>query len=109
MTEEEEAEFMEQEETISYEELLSNLILNGEMIITIPQEMETPIKNGLKNHKSRQNKRMREEGLPADTSTLEFLSYPSKDYPDCVDLRIELKQKAVIKVKKIVVPSDDFL
>ena len=95
-------------EDLSYEEILANLMMNQELIITIPIEKETAVRNGLKNMKSKQNARMKAEGLAPDNSVLEFFSYPSKEYPECVDLRIELKNKAVIRVKKMVVPSNSF-
>lgn len=93
---------------VSYEEILANLALNGELMITIPEESETSVKNGIKNFKSKQNTKLKAEGLPPDTSTLEFNSYPSDEYEGCVRIHIIMKKKAVIVVKKIELPSGDF-
>jgi hypothetical protein len=89
----------------SYEELMTSAILNGEIIITIPQEMEDRVKVGLKNFKARQAKKAQEEDLPIDRSLLNFDSTISEDYPDCIDLRIILKKPSTIKIKKIVIPE----
>lgn len=93
---------------VSYEEILANLTMNGELMITVPEDSETSVKNGIKNFKSKQNAKLKSEGLPPDTSTLEFNSYPSSEYEDCVRIHIILKKKAVIVVKKIELPSGEF-
>lgn len=98
----------QEEEEISYTEIMDNLLLNDEMIITVDPELEVIIKNGLKNLKSRQNAKLREEGLPPDPAVLDFLSYPSKSFEGCIDLHISLKKKGTFKIKKLTIPSEEF-
>lgn len=108
MNEEQEAESLMGEEDITYEEILANLYLNDELIITIPAEQEVQVKTGIKNCKTRQNKKQIAEGMPADQNTLEFLTFPSEEFEGCIQLKVILKARPTIRVKKIVIPSDNF-
>lgn len=97
--------FQEEDESLSYAELLANLALNEELIIIIPVEEEERTKNGLKNLKSKQNNKLRDEGLPIPDEVLEFSSTPSNEYEDCVNLRILLRRKGMVRVKKMIIPD----
>ena len=97
-----------EEQELSYAELLANAVLNGEIIITIPFEEEERVKNGLKNYKSKQATKAKEEGLPVDSSVLIFTSSPSKDFAGCLDLSIQSKSKGMVKIKRLVIPENDF-
>lgn len=94
-------------DSMTFEEILSNLMLSDELIITIPIEDIERVKIGLKNLKSKKNKRAREEGIAADNATLEFTISPS-DEEDFIDLRIFYTKKGSVVVKKLVVPSGEF-
>jgi len=39
---------------------------------------------------------------------LEFYSTVSKEYENCVDLRIILRKKGAISIKKLVIPDNTF-
>lgn len=97
-----------EEEELSYGELLANAILNGEIIITIPMEEEERVKNGLKNHKSKQATKAKEDGQLVDSSVLVFTSVVSKDFPGCVDLSIQSKSRGTVRIKKLRIPENDF-
>lgn len=99
---------MESEEELSYGEILANLAMNEELVITIPLDKEEEVKTGLKNLKSRQNAKLIKENLPKPQETLEFSSAKSKEYEDCVDLRIILRKKGAVLVKKMVIPDNSF-
>lgn len=93
-------------EEITYGELYASALLNGEVIITIPAEEETKTKNGLKNFKSKQNQRLKEEGQPADQSIISFLSTPSKEFEGCIDLSIAVQQRGIVKIKAMRIPDN---
>jgi hypothetical protein len=93
------------ETELTYGELLSNAILNTEVIVTIPPEEEERVKTGIKNFKSRNAKKLKEEGLLADDYTLAFSSVPSQDFPGCIDLSIIAKSKGLLRVKAIRIPD----
>jgi len=95
----------EEEEVISYEEILSNLVLNGEVTITILSEEDSRVRTGLKNLKAKMNAKLKEEGLAPPDEFLAFISAPSRVFEDYIDLRILLKKKGVITMKKMVVPD----
>jgi hypothetical protein len=102
------AEAADEEQELSYGELLAATILNGEIIITIPAEDEERVKNGIKNFKSKQATKAKEEGLAVDSSTLIFTSVASKEFAGCIDLSIQAKTKGTIKVKAMRIPENDF-
>lgn len=95
------------EESMTYEEILSNLLVSDELVLTIPLDDVEHVKIGLKNLKSKRNKRLREVGLVPDNATLEFCISPS-DEEDFVDLRIFHIRKGTVSVKKMFIPSGEF-
>lgn len=95
------------EETMTFEEILSNLLVSDELVLTIPIDDVERVKIGLKNLKSKRNKKLREDGLVPDTATLEFSISPSSD-EDFIDLRIFHIRKGTVSVRKMVVPSGEF-
>lgn len=96
----------EEGEELSYAELLASAVLNGEIIITIPLEQEERVKNGLKNYKSKQATKQKEEGIPVDSSVLIFDTRPSKDFAGCIDMSIQNKTRGTIRVKAWRIPDD---
>lgn len=94
------------EQELTYAEILSNLTLNREVIITIPIEEEEATKTGLKNLKAKQNLRMKAEGLPKVEEIFRFVSTPSKEYADYIDLHIVLERTGTVRVKKMRIPDD---
>jgi len=94
-------------EIISYAEILAAVLLNDEIVITIPMEDEERVKNGIKNYKSKQAAKLRAEGQPYDSSTLTFSSVPSEEFYGCVDLTILSKNRGIIKIKKMRIPEND--
>lgn len=96
------------EQELTYTEILSNVILNSEAIITIPTEEVPKVKTGLKNLKAKQAAKMKEDGLVPDPSVFTFEEIESLEFPGCVDLRIILKQKSTVKIMKMVLPDNSF-
>lgn len=96
-----------EEQELSYSEILANAVLNGEIVITIPLEDEERVKQGIKNYKSKQATKAKEEGLLVDTSVLAFQSEISKDFTGCIDLHIISKNKGTVKIKKLRIPDND--
>lgn len=93
-------------EELSYAELLAHAILNGLIVITIPAEEEERVKNGLKNYKSKQATKQKEEGIPVDASVLVFDSRPSTEFAGCIDLTIQNKTRGTVRVKALKIPDD---
>lgn len=96
------------ESEVTFSELLANVLLNDEIIITIePHDVER-VKTGIKNTKAKQAARMKEEGLAPDSSTLTFNAYASKNFPDMIDLHIILSRKSTVKIKALNIPDGEF-
>lgn len=103
--------FEGEEEELSYAEIYASVALNGEIIITIPTEEIERVKIGLKNFKAKQSAKLKEEGLLPDSSTFTFIIKECQDLElkdNFSDLSIQLTRKSTIKVRKIVIPDQEF-
>lgn len=96
------------EEEVTFSELLANVMLNDEIIITIALEDVERVKTGIKNTKAKQASKMKEEGLAVDNSTLSFVVEESKDYDGMADLKIILSRKSTVKIKQMKIPDGEF-
>lgn len=97
-------------EELSFSELFSSVLLNEEIVITIPKEEVIRVKNGLKNLKAKQSSRMRLDGLAPDPSVFSFLERTPKEKEyaeDFIDLTISLSRKSVVKIAKIRIPDNE--
>lgn len=96
-------------EEIAFSELYASVLLNEEIIITIPPEEVERVKTGLKNLKAKQASRMKEDGLVPDPSIFAFNILPTKDESlkdSYVDLSIQLSRKSVVKIAGIRIPDN---
>ena len=96
-------------EEIAFSELYASVLLNEEIIITIPPEEVERVKTGLKNLKAKQASRMKEDGLIPDPSIFAFNTFPPKDESlkdSYVDLSIQLSRKSVVKIAGIRIPDN---
>ncbi len=96
-------------EEIAFSELYASVLLNEEIIITIPPEEVERVKTGLKNLKAKQASRMKEDGLVPDPSIFAFNTHPAKDESlkdSYVDLSIQLSRKSVVKIAGIRIPDN---
>ena len=96
-------------EEIAFSELYASVLLNEEIIITIPPEEVERVKTGLKNLKAKQASRMKEDGLVPDPSIFAFNILPIKDESlkdSYVDLSIQLSRKSVVKIAGIRIPDN---
>lgn len=102
------------EETSSYtfRQLIDQLYMEQDLILTVPKEQEASLKQGLIIRKSKDNKRSKSLGLLAHEGTLTFKSYPAKDEAGndsnkLVCVRITLSERKSINVVKMEVPTND--
>ena len=95
-------------EVKSYSEILADVILNDEIVITIPAELEEKTKNGIKNCKSKAATLAKKEGQPVDSSTLSFISIPSTEFAGCIDMTITCVRQGTVRIKKMRIPVNDF-
>ena len=96
----------EDDEEVSYADLYNSCILNGEIIITIPNEFLERTKRGIRNYKAKLYLKCKEDGVPTDSSVLSFSEDMSKEFPGCTELHILSQRKATVKIKKIVIPEN---
>lgn len=102
----------ETEEELTFSELYSSTLLNGEIVITIPKEEIERVKTGLKNVKAKQALKMKEDGLIPDNSVFNFIERVAKDedgneIEGFCDLSIELSRRSVVKIKRFRIPDQD--
>ena len=98
----------DQLQSLTYQDIYHTLVLNSELIITIPAEEEEKVKIGLKNVKAKKALKDKEEGHPVDNTILSFTSTVSKDFMGAINLHIALLKKAIVPVYKIAIPDKEF-
>ena len=96
------------EQEITYSEILATAMLNSEVIITVITDEVEKIKVGLKNVKAKQIAKLKEDGLVPPSETLEFQEAPSLEGEEFTDLRIILRTRNAIKIKKLTIPDNNF-
>ena len=103
-------------ESLSYNDLYSTLIMNGELIVTIPIHTLYSFKKGIKNVKFRNNAKLRENGLPVDKRPLAFkeIEFIEEEKQQALHkaglmrLKVFLSTQAIAPViGKIEVPSNE--
>jgi len=95
------------EEELTFSEIYSSVLLNGEIVITIPKEEVERVKTGLKNTKAKQSLKMKEDGLIPDSSVFTFIERESEEGEGFIDLSIELSRRSVVKIKKFRIPDQE--
>lgn len=85
--------------------LYEKLILEESVILTIPAEEEDVLRQALISVKGKANAKLKADGMPVDTSKLEF-TYLHCDVEGAVRIQITLAKRKTIKVYNIETPSD---
>jgi hypothetical protein len=96
-----------EEDELSYSELYSTALLNGEVIITIAIEDEEKTKTGIKNYKSKMNQKLKDDNLAIDSSIISFASRTSTEFEGCVDLSILVQKRGTVKIKAMKIPEQE--
>ncbi len=97
----------------SFEELLNVLQQERELILTIPQDEEQALREGLINKKNRQNQAMKEKNIEPPRETLKFNSYPAKVrdtqeiIPGQLVVHVSLKERKGVSIIKIERPDGE--
>ena len=92
-------------------EIYNMLLLSNEIILTIPAEEEKKLRTGLASVKAKSNKKLQDEGMPADKSVISYSSTPAKDKEGnptvgAVDLLITLGSRSAITVLDVKLPDN---
>lgn len=106
--------FEEEDSSTEYNmrELMDQVYLHKDLIITIPTEQVNILKQGLITRKAKDNTKLRENGILSVGDVLSFLVYPSKDKEDkeiegISEVRIKLGPKKSVNVLAIRIPSNE--
>ena len=96
---------------LTLQDLYEQICRDEDIIITIDAIEESRVRKGLSSIKSKYNSKLKDNNLPIDTSTLEFIVHdsPADKAQGRVRLQIYLKKAATIKVHSIIVPEEDGL
>lgn len=107
-TDHEDWPLIEEEETteLSLADIYNRLLINKELILTVPKDQEETLRKGLASVKSKQNTKLKESGIQPDSSQLQYNVTPSIDIPDAVDVHIILSKRTSITVLKMQRPDD---
>jgi len=97
----------------SFDEILTVLNIEKELILTIPADQEDELRKGLQARKSKINQGLKNKGMEPPKETLTFNSYPAKDSQNkvvdgIICVKVFLKERASVDIIKMEVPSKDF-
>lgn len=95
-------------EVQSLTDIYQELQTCGELILTIPAEEEEKLRKGLASVKAKQNAKLRDQGLPIDTSVLGFLSAPSEDFAGAMQITVTLAKRSGITILNKEFPDPTF-
>lgn len=107
-------EAFEEEDSTEYNmrELMDQVYLHKELIITIPTEQVNILKQGLITRKAKDNTKLKNNGILPVGEVLFFLVYPAKDGSNkeiegVSEVRIKLGPKKSVNVLAIRIPNDE--
>lgn len=92
---------------VSYAEIYANVLLNDEMVITIPAISVETVKTGIKNFKNREAARSKADGLVVDDIRLAFQVNASKEHLGAVDLHVAISRQATVQVLGMRLPDHE--
>lgn len=103
----------EERDPYSFDEILSFLNIEKELILTIPSDQEEDLRSGLQARKSKINQGLKRKNMEPPKETLTFNSYPAKDsqgkvVDGIICVKVVLKARASVDIIKIEVPDKEF-
>lgn len=104
----------DQDDEWSYRRILDLVVERKELIITIGQDAEKPLKRNLTALKSRDAAKLKNAGLEPGDEVLSYTSYPAtkegdKDHdPNLIKLRIAYGPRKTVKIHNVEVPDNEF-
>ena len=96
-------------EEFTISQIFADLLLSeGELIVVIPKLEDNKLRKGLSALKAKQNAKLRENGIEADGTKLEFIVIEDKALPkELVRLRILLKEPSTVRVYEKLIPDGE--
>lgn len=91
---------------LSLTDLYDRLVLEGELIVTVPVEQEQKLRKGLAGVKAKQNQKLKDSGLPVDDASLGFVVTANKKIQGAIDIHITLAKRTTITVLAVKKPDD---
>lgn len=106
-------EFKEEGDNYNFREIMDNIYVERDLILTIPADQESMLRQGLIIRKAKDNAKVKNAGVLPDGDILSFLSYPAKDkekndIPGLVDIRVKLGPKKSVTILEMRKPNDTF-
>ena len=92
--------------SMSLTEIYNQLLVYGELILTIPAGEEERLRKGLASVKAKATKKLQDQGLPLDKAQLSYQLLPSKD-AGIINIQIVLGQKNNITVLGMTLPDNE--
>lgn len=93
---------------MSYADIYDSVLLNEEIVITLPTDIVERVKIGLRNHKARHLAKLKEADIQPDSTRLVFHTAPSPTVENAIDLTIILKETVTVPILKLTIPDSTF-
>lgn len=93
---------------MTLQDIYKQLILKEDIIIIIDAIDETRVRKGLSSIKAKENAKLRDNDLPTDSTTLEYIVHSDDELKKQkrIKLQIFLKQRPTVKIHKMIVADD---
>jgi len=91
---------------LSLTDLYNRLLIDNELIVTVPVEEESKVRKGLAVIKAKKNKQLKEAGLPVDDASFSFTVTANKKIEGAIDIHIVLAKRTTITVLGVKKPDD---
>jgi hypothetical protein len=100
-----EVSITDEEGSLSYDQIWSNLIVNEELIITVAPEDVAKLKTGIKNTKARQSASSKAQGLLPISGVISFIENSSMTIQGAIEVTITLTAKGTIPILAMRIPD----
>jgi hypothetical protein len=104
----------EESNAYTFRQIMDTLLLQPELIVTVPTSQVEALKSGLVMRKSKDNRKAIRCGLLPEERILSFTDYPAVDkdtkekIPDQTCVRVKLVDKKSVNIIAMEVPDDEF-
>lgn len=92
--------------SMSLTEIYNQLLVYGELILTIPSIEEDRLRRGLASVKAKATKKLQDQGMPLDKAILGYQVTPTAD-PTIINIQISLGQRNNITVLALSLPDNE--
>lgn len=93
--------------TLSLSEIYNEVVLHGELIVTIPRSEERSLRRGLASVKNKINSKLRSAGITPEPLELSYTITTSPEDEELINVQVLLRRRGGITVVAMQLPDDE--